>query len=135
MPSLTKTEVRTDGAPAPKPFLSQGVTLGTIVYVSGSLGVNPSTGKMVEGTITDRTIQALKNISNILKAAGTSMANLVKVNIFITDMKDFGAMNEGYLKEVHGGVMPVRTCVAVKQLPFDSDVEIEATAYLPSSSL
>ncbi|EEU44981.1 uncharacterized protein NECHADRAFT_85283 [Fusarium vanettenii 77-13-4] len=135
MSTLAKKEVRTDGAPAPKPFLSQGVVVGNMVYVSGSLGMDPSTGKMVEGTITDRTIQALKNISSILEAANTSMANLVKVNVFITDMKDFSAMNEGYLKEVRAGVMPVRTCVAVKQLPFDSDVEIEASAHLPSSNL
>ncbi|KAH7463466.1 hypothetical protein FOMA001_g18155 [Fusarium oxysporum f. sp. matthiolae] len=131
MPALTKTEVRTDGAPPPKPFLSQGVVVGNMVYVSGSLGMDPSTGKMIEGTITDRTVRALKNISSILEAAGTSAANLVKVNIFITDMKDFGAMNEGYMEVLTEGIKPVRTCVAVKQLPFDSDVEIEAAAYLP----
>ncbi|KAI3573546.1 Endoribonuclease L-PSP/chorismate mutase-like protein [Fusarium oxysporum f. sp. albedinis] len=135
MPALTKTEVRTDAAPPPKPFLSQGVVVGNMVYVSGSLGMDPSTGKMVEGTITDRTTRALKNISNILEAAGTSLVNLVKVNIFITDMKNFGAMNEAYMEVVTEGVKPVRTCVAVKQLPFDTDVEIEATAHLPSSNL
>jgi enamine deaminase RidA (YjgF/YER057c/UK114 family) len=56
MPALAKTEVRTDAAPLPKPFLSQGVVIGNMVYVSGSLGIDPSTGKMVEGTIADRTV-------------------------------------------------------------------------------
>ncbi|KAM0540809.1 hypothetical protein ACHAPJ_013497 [Fusarium lateritium] len=134
MPDLTKREVRTGAAPPPKPFLSQGVVVGNIVYVSGSLGMDPITGKMIEGTIADRTTQALKNISNILEAAGTSLANLVKVNIFITDMEDFGTMNEAYMEVTTEGVKPARTCVAVKQLPFNSDVEIEATAYLPSSN-
>ncbi|KAF4943362.1 hypothetical protein FSARC_14938 [Fusarium sarcochroum] len=107
MNALTKTGVCTDGAPPPKPFLSQGVIVGNMVYISGSLGMDPSTGKMVEGTITDRTVRALKNISNILEAAGTSVANLVKVNIFITDMKDFGEMNEGYMEVVSEGIKPV----------------------------
>ncbi|KAH7123457.1 Endoribonuclease L-PSP/chorismate mutase-like protein [Dactylonectria estremocensis] len=135
MPASIKTEVRTDGAPVPKPFLSQGVVVGNMVYVSGSLGVDPKTGKLVEGTIGDRTDRALKNISNILEAAGTSLSNLVKVNIFITDMSDFNIMNEAYMEVVKEGVMPVRTCVAVKQLPFNTDVEIEATAHMPAAHL
>ncbi|KAH7142056.1 Endoribonuclease L-PSP/chorismate mutase-like protein [Dactylonectria macrodidyma] len=134
MSTLTKKEVRTDAAPALKPFYSQGV-VGNIVYVSGSLEMDPNTSKIVEGTIADRITQILKNISNILEAAGISLANLVRVNIFIIDMKNFNAMNEAYIRAVHEGVKAVRTCVAVNQPPLDTDVEIEAIAHFPSSHL
>ncbi|KAF9873085.1 hypothetical protein CkaCkLH20_09595 [Colletotrichum karsti] len=130
MPALKKVEVITDGAPAPLPFYSQGVKVGDMVYVSGSLGIDPSTGKFVEGTVADRTTQILKNISNILEAAGTSLHNAVKLNVFLTDMENFSILNEAYEKFFTQGVRPIRTCVAVKQLPFGTDVEIEASAHL-----
>ncbi|KAE8410958.1 YjgF-like protein [Aspergillus pseudocaelatus] len=101
-----------------------------MVYVSGRLGIDPATGKMVEGTIADRTTQILGNIAEILKAAGSSLDNVVKINIFITDMQNFSAMNEAYTKAFKTGVKPVRTCVAVKELPQGTDVEIEATAHM-----
>ncbi|KAL6229387.1 hypothetical protein BDW75DRAFT_235249 [Aspergillus navahoensis] len=129
MTSITK-QVRTDTAPAPRPFYSQGVIAGDMVYVSGSLGIDPATGKMVEGTIADRTAQILKNIEEILNAAGSSLENVVKINIFITDMQDFATMNKAYMKVFDSGVNPVRTCVAVKELPQGTDVEMEATAHL-----
>lgn len=74
--------------------------------------------------------QALKNISAILEEAGSSLQNVLKVNIFITTMDNFATMNEAYDEFFTGETKPVRTCVAVKQLPFDTDVEIECTAYV-----
>ncbi|KAI8711042.1 hypothetical protein NCS52_01517700 [Fusarium sp. LHS14.1] len=131
MAGVSKQEVRTDGAPPPPmPCLSQGVKIGDLVFVSGSLGVDPSTGKFVEGTVAARTTQILKNISNILEAAGTSIDNVVKVKVFFDDMSNFDTMNKAYYEVFNAGVRPVRTCVAVKQLPFGADVEIEATAHL-----
>ncbi|KAL0930321.1 endoribonuclease l-psp [Colletotrichum truncatum] len=130
MPILTKKEVRTDGAPAPRPFYSQAVIVENMVYVSGSLGIDTTTGKFVEGTVADRTTQILKNISNILEAAGTSLDNAVKINVFLTDIKNFDILNEAYGKFFTEGVKPIRTCVAVKELPFGTDVEIEASAHL-----
>ncbi|KAK7453095.1 hypothetical protein CaCOL14_005060 [Colletotrichum acutatum] len=130
MSSMTKREVRTDGAPAPRPFYSQGIIIGNMVYVSGSLGIDPATGKFVEGTIGDRTTRILQNVSNILESAGTSLQNAVKLNVFITDMSNFDALNEAYAKFFTQGPHPVRTCVAVKELPFGTDVEIEASAHL-----
>lgn len=74
--------------------------------------------------------QALTNLSAVLTAAGSSIDNVVKVNVFLTDMKDFAAMNEVYAKVFSKDPKPVRTCVAVHQLPLGTDVEIELTAHL-----
>jgi enamine deaminase RidA (YjgF/YER057c/UK114 family) len=106
------TAVLTDKAPKPIPQLSQAVKYGGMVYCSGSLGVDPGTSKFVEGSVQDRTVclslgtvrpiltscqrQALKNLSAVLEAAGSSLQNVVKVNVFLTDMSNFAAMNEVY---------------------------------------
>ncbi|KAE8380484.1 YjgF-like protein [Aspergillus bertholletiae] len=127
-----KVSILTHDAPAPMPVLSQAVVYNGMVYVSGSLGIIPSTGKFVEGTVADRTDQIFRNISAILKGAGSDLANIVKVNIFLTDMSNFQIMNEAYARNMPSGVMPARTCVAVKELPFGSDVEIECMAALKS---
>ncbi|KAH6967846.1 Endoribonuclease L-PSP/chorismate mutase-like protein [Ilyonectria sp. MPI-CAGE-AT-0026] len=126
----TKTVVLTENAPAPMPCLSQGVVVGNMVYVSGSLPIDPKTGKFVEGSIEEHTIQILKNISAILVEAGTNIDNAVKVNIFLTDMSNFEAMNKAYETVFNTGVRPVRTCIAVKALPFGAEVEMEASAHL-----
>ncbi|CZT04479.1 hypothetical protein WAI453_011522 [Rhynchosporium graminicola] len=125
----SKTAVSTDKAPAPLPFFSQGIKCNGMVYCSGSIGMDVS-GKVVEGGVGGRTEQALQNLSAVLQAAGSSLDNAVKVNIFLTDMKDFGAMNEVYAKFFTKDPKPVRTCVAVHQLPLGTDVEIECTAHL-----
>ncbi|KAF9892231.1 hypothetical protein FE257_002008 [Aspergillus nanangensis] len=122
-----RTPVRTDKAPLPPPFLSQAMVVGDLVFCSGQLGVNPSTGKMVEGPIQERTKQILRNLSAVLEAAGSSLQDVVKVNIFLADMNDFGAVNEIYAG-TFPDPKPARTCVAAKTLPQGSDVEIECTA-------
>ncbi|KAK1148577.1 hypothetical protein N8T08_009584 [Aspergillus melleus] len=88
-----KTAILTPGAPAPMPLLSQGVVCNGMVYVSGSLGIIPSTGKFVEGTVADRTDQIFRNMSAILKAAGSGLEHMVKVNVFLADMSDFQNVN------------------------------------------
>ncbi|GJC90395.1 rutC family protein PH0854 [Colletotrichum liriopes] len=108
MTLVTKKAVFTDLAPAPLPFYSQCVVVERMAYVSGSLGIDPATGKFVEGTVADRTTQILTNINNILAATGTSLKNAVKLNVFLTDMSDFETMNEAYGKFFTEGVRPVR---------------------------
>ncbi|KAM0417104.1 hypothetical protein ACHAPT_012879 [Fusarium lateritium] len=130
MARLTKEVVLTDKSPAPMPCLSQGVKVGDFAFVSGILPISHETGKFVEGTVGDRTTQILANITNILEKAGSSIKNVVKVNVWLDDMKNFNEMNLAYEKVICDGVRPVRTCVAVKELPFGADVEIEATAHL-----
>ncbi|KAK0115579.1 hypothetical protein ONS95_000146 [Cadophora gregata] len=125
-----KTAVVTDKAPPPLPFFSQAIKCNGMVYCSGSIGMDPVAAKLVEGGVEKRTEQALANLSAVLTAAGSSIDNVVKVNVFLTDMKDFAAMNEVYAKVFSKDPKPVRTCVAVHQLPLGTDVEIELTAHL-----
>ncbi|RAK76173.1 YjgF-like protein [Aspergillus fijiensis CBS 313.89] len=127
---MSKRAIRTDNAPAPKPFFSQAIVHEKTVYTSGAVGMDPATGRLVEGTTGDRTVQCLKNLSNILEAAGSCLDNIIKATIFIDDMSNYGSMNEAYLSVFSNGSPPARTCVAVKQLPLGTDVEIEVVAHL-----
>ncbi|KAK3319901.1 putative brt1 protein [Cercophora scortea] len=117
-----------DKAPKPLPQFSQAVKYNGLVYCSGNIGLDPITQTLVEGTITDRARQALKNLSAILEEAGSSLNKIIKVNIFLTSMADFAAVNEAYDEVITTQPKPCRTCVAVHQLPFMTDVEIECTA-------
>ncbi|BAE65469.1 L-PSP endoribonuclease family protein Brt1 [Aspergillus flavus] len=121
-----RTPVRTQDAPLPPSFLSQAIVAGEQIYCSGQVGVSPSTGKMVEGPIQERTKQILRNLSAVLVAGGSSLQDVVKVNIFLADMGDFAAVNEVY-ESFFQDPKPARTCVAVKTLPLGTDVEIECT--------
>ncbi|OJJ55727.1 hypothetical protein ASPSYDRAFT_60621 [Aspergillus sydowii CBS 593.65] len=124
---MSKIHVRSSDAPAPAPFLSQATVVGNIVFCSGQLGVDPKTGKIVEGSVKDRTRQIIANLSAVLTASGSSLADVAKVNVFLADMNDFKDMNEAYM-EGFPEPRPARTCVAVKTLPMGSDVEIECSA-------
>ncbi|KAF7188928.1 hypothetical protein HII31_09851, partial [Pseudocercospora fuligena] len=131
--SANKKVILTDSAPKPLPGIySQAIVANGTVYCSGQVAMNPETGKLVEGSVADRTHQCIKNLSAVLKEAGTSIENAVKVNVFIDDMKHFAEMNEVY-KQYWGEHKPCRTCVAAKQLPLGTDVEIECIAVLPSA--
>ncbi|KAJ5373765.1 YjgF/Yer057p/UK114 family [Penicillium concentricum] len=133
MSKPTRTAVSTKGAPLPPPILSQGLVVGNVVYCSGQLGVDPITGEMVEGTIQDRTRQILRNLNAVLEAGGSSLHDAIKVNIFLTDMADFSAVNEVY-STFFSDPKPVRTCIAVKSLPKGSDVEIECSGLVTKPS-
>ncbi|KXG53866.1 YjgF/Yer057p/UK114 family [Penicillium griseofulvum] len=133
MSKPTRTAVSTKGAPVPPPILSQGLVVGNVVYCSGQLGVDPTTGEMVKGTIQDRTRQILRNLNAVLEAGGSSLHDAIKVNIFLTDMADFSAVNEVY-DTFFSDPKPVRTCIAVKSLPKGSDVEIECSGLVTKPS-
>jgi len=124
-----KEAVLTDKAPLPLPFFSQAIKCQGMVYCSGSVGQDPKTGKLVEGSVSDRTTQVLANLSAVLEASGSSIDNAVKVNIFLTNMENFAAVNKAYEKVFTKDPKPVRTCVAVKELPLGTDVEIECIAH------
>ncbi|KAF2815076.1 endoribonuclease L-PSP [Mytilinidion resinicola] len=130
--STTKEVVLSDSSPKPFPVMpfSAAVKCNGFVFCSGNIGVDPVSLKVIEGPIQDRTRQALKNITGVLKDAGSSIENIVKINVYLTSMTNFGAMNEAYLEFFPGDYLPARTCVAVKELPLGTDVEIECTAHL-----
>ncbi|DAA74384.1 TPA_exp: Uncharacterized protein A8136_3351 [Trichophyton benhamiae CBS 112371] len=126
----TKTAVLTTKAPAPLPVLSQAVVHNGMIYCSGSIGMDPKTNQLVSGGVAERTHQALRNLSAVLEAGGNSLKNVVKTNVFISTMDDFAEMNKVYQSYFKDEPKPCRTCVAVKQLPLDTDIEIECIAYL-----
>ena len=104
---------------------SQAVVSNGMVYISGSAGVDPETGKLLEG-IEQQTEQAIKNIEAILKAAGTDFSKVVKTTCFLQDMADFSVFNGIYEKAFIS--KPARSCVAVKELPAHFLCEIEVIA-------
>lgn len=117
--------VHTDMAPAAIGPYSQAIDTGNTVYLSGMLGVDPATGVLAEG-IVEQTKQIVKNIDNLLKAAGYSKDDVVKTTCFIADMGDFATFNEVY--GAYFTSKPARSCVAVKTLPKNALAEVEVIA-------
>ncbi|KAA8573521.1 hypothetical protein EYC84_005106 [Monilinia fructicola] len=97
----------------------------TAIYVSGQLPVDFD-GNLVEGTISEKTGTVFQNLSEVLSTAGSSLDKVIKVQVFLTDMKDFAEMNEEYEKWIKH--KPARSCVAVKELPKGVNIEIECIA-------
>jgi len=120
-----QTNVYTKDAPFPLGPYSQAVKTPTAIYCSGQIPLL-SDGSMVEGSIGDKTKQCCKNLEAVLKEAGSSIPKIVKVTIFLSDMDHFAPMNAEYEKWFSH--KPARSCVAVKTLPKNVDVEIEAIA-------
>lgn len=119
------------GVAAPRGPYSPAVRAGGYIYVSGQVPVDPATNQAVTGDVKAETRQVLSNIQRILEGCGASMADIVKCGVFLTDVKDFAAMNEVYA-EVFGASKPARTTVAVAALPLPgAHVEIDAVAYRP----
>ena len=122
-----KTKISTSKAPAAIGPYSQGVDLGNMVFTSGQLGIDMSTGALPEG-VEAQAKCSLENIKSILAEAGLGMENIIKTVVFIKDMNDFAAVNEVYAELMTGDVMPARSCVEVARLPKDALVEIEVIA-------
>ncbi|KAI1500173.1 endoribonuclease L-PSP [Biscogniauxia marginata] len=123
-----KTPVITEKAPKALPGIySQAIKANGFVFVSGAVPMDPVTMEIIKGDVQAHTHQCIKNLTAILEAAGSDITKVVKVNVFLANMDDFAAMNEIY-SQYWGDVKPCRTCVAVKTLPLNVDVEIECTA-------
>lgn len=106
---------------------SQAIVAGGFVFASGQVPIDPATGEFVEGGIKEQTTQSLTNLSHVLAEAGIDLTHVVKTTVFLSDMNNFGAMNEVYstfFKEP----FPARSAVAVKTLPKGALVEIEVVA-------
>ena len=121
-----KKVISTDKAPAAIGPYSQAIEVNGMVYTSGVIPVNPATGEIPEGSKAQAE-QAMKNLSNLLEAAGTDMNQVVKTTVFIKEMNDFGTINDVY-KEFFTADFPARSCVEVARLPKDVLLEVEAVA-------
>ncbi|MBQ9677566.1 MAG: RidA family protein [Prevotella sp.] len=121
--------INTKKAPAAIGPYSQAIQVGNLIYTSGQIPIDPSTGSFVEGGIQEQTRQSLNNVKAILEEAGTDMSHVVKTTVFLSDMADFAAMNDVYA-EFFTQPYPARSAVAVKTLPKGAMVEIEVIAEL-----
>ena len=124
---MTRQAISTSGAPAALAAYSQAIRSGDMVFCAGQLGVDPSTGELVEGGIEAQTERALKNLTAVLDAAGLSFDDVVKTTCFLADIADFDAFN-GVYKTFVGDAPPARSTFAVKDLPRGARVEVEAIA-------
>jgi len=119
--------VSTKQAPGAIGPYSQAIVAGGLVFASGQIALNPETMTLVGTTVEDQTRQVLKNLRAVLQRAGSDLDKVVKTTVFLVDMADFPAMNAEY-ERAFGTHKPARATVAVKQLPKDARVEIEAIA-------
>jgi len=122
-----KRIISTTDAPGAIGPYSQAVEANGTLYVSGQVPIDPATGKIVEGGITEQTTQALKNIKAILLAAGYTLDDVVKSTCLLSDMSDFKSMNEVYAR-FYTYEQPARAAYAVKGLPLGALIEIETVA-------
>ena len=119
-------KIATDKAPAAIGPYSQGIVVGNILFASGQIAINPSTGEIEGDDIVTQTEQVMKNIGALLEAAGTNYTKGAKTTCFLADMNDFTTFNEIYAK--YFTEKPARSCVAVKTLPKNVLCEVEVIA-------
>ena len=122
-----KEIIATDRAPRAIGPYSQAVRAGNLIFASGQIPIDPSTGEFVAGGIAEQTEQVLRNLTHVFEAAGIGLAQVVKTTVFLADMEDFAAMNEVYGR-FFAQQPPARATVQAARLPRDARVEIEAIA-------
>ena len=122
-----KQSVSTELAPRAIGPYSQAVVVGDYVFTSGQIPTDPQTGEFVAGGIAEQTEQVFRNLSEVLKAAGAGLGDVVKATVYLADMNDFAAMNEVYARAL-GENRPARSTVEAARLPRDARVEIDVVA-------
>ena len=120
-------QIATSKAPAALGPYSQGISTGNLVFISGQLAIDPATGKLLEASIGEQTNLIMRNIEAVAQEAGTSLNNIVKTTIFLTDLSNFREVNAAY-GSFFTEAPPARATVQVAALPLGASVEIEAVA-------
>jgi len=125
-----KKIIHTPDAPAAIGTYNQAVQSNGFIYTAGQIGIVPGTGKIIEGGIKSETFRALQNIDAILKAAGVDKSHIVKLTVFVTDLRGFNYVNESFKAFFSGIDFPARSTVEVSELPLNAKVEIECIAFV-----
>lgn len=125
-----KEIIYSESAPRPIGPYSQAVRAGNLLFLSGQIGINPNTGNLVTGGIAAEARQVMSNISAVLEEANLSLENVIKVNIFLTNLSVFNEVNQIYA-EYFSEDFPVRSTIEVQGLPKGAKIEIEVIAYIP----
>lgn len=123
---MKQTIISADAPKAIGPY-SQGIRVGTLLFLSGQVGLDPATGQMVDGDVAAQTRRVMENLAAVLKSAGLSLADVARTTIYLADMNDFARVNDvygSYFSEPY----PARATVQVARLPRDARVEIDAVA-------
>lgn len=123
-----KQIIQTKNAPAPVGPYNQAVIANGILYVSGQIAINPKTGELESGGIKSETERVMQNIAGVLAAANTTFENVIKCTIFMSDMENYGAINEVYSRYFNDETAPAREAVEVANLPKYVNVEISCIA-------
>lgn len=121
--------VATRGAPEAIGPYAQAVVCGGFLFLSGQVPIDPATGELVRGTVQEEVARVLENLSAVLRAAGSGLDRVIRTTVYLTDLADFGAMNEAYAR-YFGAHRPARATVQVAALPKGARVEIDAIAAL-----
>ncbi|MGH8174859.1 MAG: Rid family detoxifying hydrolase [Steroidobacter sp.] len=123
---MTRNAIDAPGAAAIAPY-SHAVDAGELIFLSGQTPLDTTTGKLVEGSIAAQTVQCFRNLFSVLQAAALSADDVVNVQVYLTDMNDFAAMNEVYAKQF-ARPYPARTTIGVASLPMGARIEIGLVA-------
>jgi len=126
---LEKKIISTDKAPKPLAAYSQAVKVGSMLYVSGQVAIDPKTGELVNGGIREQTEQVIKNIVAIVEAAGGTLENIIKINVYLADKKYYSGFNEVYRRYFNVNP-PARTTVEAKPPKEEILIEMDAIAYV-----
>jgi reactive intermediate/imine deaminase len=129
---MTREIIRTDAAPAAIGTYSQGVRVGDTVYLSGQIPLQPTTMELVEGDIEVQIRQVLENLAAVAGAAGGTMKDVAKLNVFLVDLSHFPLVNQ-VMSEYFSEPYPARAAIGVAALPKGAEVEMDAILYLPQS--
>jgi len=130
---MTKSIVRTDTAPAAIGTYSQAVCVGNLVFLSGQIPLVPATMELVSDDFREQARQAFANLAAVATAAGGSLNDLVKVNVYLTDLDNFQLVNEEMAAQFHAPY-PARAAVGVAALPKGAAIEVEATMLIPDNA-
>ena len=125
-----RQSVSTDGAPEAIGPYSQGIRSGSLLFCSGQIPLDPSTGEIVKEEIDGQTRRCLENLTAVCEAAGGSLADAVRCTVYLTDMGDFARVNEVYGSFFEGADPPARVAIGVASLPKGADVEVDAIVAL-----
>lgn len=125
-----KVEIKTDEAPSPIGIYSQAIKSGSTVYLSGQIAIVPQTGELISDNVEEQVIQTMKNLEQVIIAAGGSLDDIVKLTVFLTDLKNFNCVNKT-MEKIFKRPYPARSALEIKALPKGAKIEIEAIMTMP----
>ena len=120
--------INTNKAPLPIGAYNQAIVTNGFIFTAGQVPIDPATGNLIKGNFKERVRQVMKNLNNILEESGSTLSNVAKFTVFLTDMSNYAAVNEVFSEFIKESHAPARSLVAVSALPAGTDIEIECIA-------